>query len=92
MLSALSLPLYQFSMESLQYQNWNANKYFILTVNGLAEPVLEPSARASKFYASTDSEHKFNTTEIENWLPIGNNLGLSWLENRRHIRYTMFSH
>ena len=30
----------------------------------------------SKFYAPTDSEHKFRKTGIEDWLPIGFNLAL----------------
>ena len=30
----------------------------------------------SKFYAPTDSEHKFHKTETENWLPIGFSLEL----------------
>ena len=90
MLSAPSLPSHRFSTQSLQYQNWNANKYSILTANELGPPVLESSARISKFYAPTDSEHKFNKTEIENWLPIGYNLGSSWLGTRSHNRYTMF--
>ena len=50
---------------------------FHLTGNELGPPVLESSARISKFYAPTDSEHKFNETEIENWLPIRYNLGSS---------------
>ena len=50
-------------------------KYSILTVNELGAPTLESSARISKFYALTDSEYKFDKTEIENWLPIGYNLG-----------------
>ena len=79
----LSAP-HRFSTQSLQYQNWNTNKYFILTVNELGLPVLESSAKISKFYAPADSEHKFNKTEIENWLPIGYNLGSSWLETRSH--------
>ena len=86
----LSLPPHRFSTQILQYQTWNAKKYSILTVNELGLPVLEPSARISKFYAPTDSEHKFNKTEIENWLPIGYNLGSSWLGTRSHNRYTMF--
>ena len=69
MLSAPSLSPHRFSTQSLQYQNWNANKYSILTVNELGPPVLESSARNPKFYAPTDSEHKVNKTEIENWLP-----------------------
>ena len=84
MLSAPSLSPHRFSTQSLQYQNWNANKYSILTVNELGPPVLESSARISKFYAPTDSEHKFNKTEIENWLPIGYNLGSSWLGTHSH--------
>ena len=83
-------PPHRFSTQSSQYQNWKANKYSILTVNELGPPVLESSARISKFYAPTDSEHKFNKTEIENWLPIGYNLGSSWLGTRSHNRYTMF--
>ena len=53
---------------------------------------MESSARISKFYAPPDSEHKFNKTEIENWLPTGYNLGSSCLETRSHTRYTMFIH
>ena len=79
-----SLTPHRLSTQSLQYQNWNANKYSILTVNELGPPVLESSARISKFYAPTDSEHKFNKTEIENWLPIGYNLGSFWLGTRSH--------
>ena len=70
---------------------WNANKYSILTVNELGSTVLESSARISKFYAPTDSEHKFNKTEIKNWLPMGHNLGSSWLVTRSHNRYTMMN-
>ena len=83
-------PSHSFSTQSSQYQNSKANKYSILTVNELGLPVLESSTRISKFYAPTDSEHKFNKTEIENWLPIGYNLGSSWLGTRSHNRYTMF--
>ena len=64
-LSAPSLPLHQFSTQSSQYQNWNANNYSILTVNELGPPVLKSSAIVSKFYAPTDSEQKFNKTEIK---------------------------
>ena len=39
-------------------------------INELGLPVLESSTRIS-----TDSEQKFDKTEIENWLPIGENLG-----------------
>ena len=41
----------------------------------LGPPVLESSTRIPKCYAPTESEHKFNKMEIENWLPIGYNLG-----------------
>ena len=41
--------------------------------------VSESSTRISKFYATTDSEHKFNKMGIKNRLPIGFNLGSSWL-------------
>ena len=81
MLSASPFPLapHRFSTQSLQYQNWKGNKYSIKTVNELGPPVLESSARISKFCAPTDSEHKFNKTEIENWLPImGRAFRLSW--------------
>ena len=64
--------------------------YSILTVNKLGPPVLESSARISKFYASTDSEHKFNKTKSQNWLLIGYNLGSSWLGTGSHNRYIMF--
>ena len=37
--------------------------------------MLESSARTSRFYPPTDSEHKLNKTEIENLLSIGYNLG-----------------
>ena len=89
MLFALPPPR-QFSTQSSQYQNWKANKYSILTVNELGPPVLESLARISKFYVLTDSEHKCNKTEIENWIPIRYNLGSSWLGTHRDNRYTMF--
>ena len=60
-----------FSTQSSQYQNWKANTYSNLTVNEIGLPVLESSAGISNFYARTDSKHKFNKTEIENWLSIG---------------------
>ena len=47
----------------------------ILTLSELEPPVSESSTRTSKFYATSDSEHKFNKTEIEIRLPIGFNLG-----------------
>ena len=43
----------------------------------LGLPISESSTRISKFDVPTDSEHKFNKTEIENWLPIRFNLGSS---------------
>ena len=52
-----------------------AKKYSILTVNELEPPVLDFSARISKFYAPTDSEYKFNKTE---------------LGTRNNDRYTIF--
>ena len=90
MLSAPSLPPHWFFPHSLQYQNWKVNKYSILTVNELGPPVLESSARISKFYAPTDSEHKFNKREIKNRLPIECNLGSSWLGTCSDNHYTMF--
>ena len=87
MLSAPSRCPLRFSTQSSQYQNWEANKYSILTVNELGPPLLESSAKISKFYAPTDSEHKLNKTEIENWLPIGYNLWSSWLGTRSHNCY-----
>ena len=80
MLSALlapPLPPHQISTQNSHYQNSKASKYFILTVNELGPPVLEPSAGISKYYAPTDSEYKFNKTETENWLLIEYNLGQS---------------
>ena len=41
----------------------------------LGPPVLKSSTGILKFYAPTESKHKFNKTKIENWLPIGYNLG-----------------
>ena len=38
-------------------------------VNQPGLPVPKSSTRISTFYAPTDSEHKFNKTEIKNWLP-----------------------
>ena len=43
----------------------------------LVPPVSESSTKISKFYAPTDSEHKFNKMGIENRRPIGFSLGLS---------------
>ena len=71
MLSAPSLTLIGFPHKVYNIRVEN------LTVNELGPPVLESSARISKFHASTDCEHKFNKTEIANWLLIGYNLGSS---------------
>ena len=89
MLSALITPLIGFP-HKVQYQNWKVNKYFVLMVSETGLPVLESITRISKFYALTDSEHKLNKIEIENWLPINYNLGLSWLGTCSHNHYTMF--
>ena len=56
------------------------NKYSVVIVNELRSPVLESWARISKHYAPSDSEHKFDKKEIKDWLPVGYNLGSSWLE------------
>ena len=61
----------------------------------MSEPgslVLESSTRISGYFAPTDPEHKFNKTENENWLPLGYNLGSSWLGTRSHNHYAMFTH
>ena len=60
----------RFSSHSPQYQNWKANKDSILTVPELGLQVKKSWTRISKDFASTDAEHKFSKTEIENWLPI----------------------
>ena len=83
----LSAPLYPPDLHKVH--NIIIEKSF-LTVNELGPPVLESSARITKFYAPTDSKHKFIKVEIENWLPIGYNLGSSWLGTHSHNRYTMF--
>ena len=87
MLSARLPPLSSVSHIKFTISELKSKKYSILTVNELGPPVLESSARISIFYAPTDSEHKFNKKEIENWLPIGYNLGSSWLGTRSHNRY-----
>ena len=73
-----------FSTQSLRNRNWKANKYSILTETEIEPPVSEFLNRILKFYAPTDSEHKFHKTGIANWLPIGFNLGSSWLGTRSH--------
>ena len=42
-------PPHRFSTQSLQYQNWKANKYSILTVIEPEPPVSESSSRILKF-------------------------------------------
>ena len=90
MLAVSYLSPHGFSTQSSQYQIWKANKYSILKVNELGLPLLESPARISKLYGHTNSEHKFTKMEIENWLPIGYNLGSSWLGTCSHNGYTMF--
>ena len=60
------LPHHQFFIQKTQYQNWKANKHFILTVIELGPPVSESSAKISKFYAPIDSKHNFHKAGIEN--------------------------
>ena len=79
MLSALFPPHSSVSHTKFTISELKSNQYSILTVNELVPPVLESSARISKFYAPTDYERKFNKTEFENWLPIGYNLWSSCL-------------
>ena len=76
------------SYEPLRYLQMMV--FEIVTVNELGPLVFESSSRISKVYATTDSEHKFNKTEIKNWLPIGYNLRSSWLGTPSHNCYTMF--
>ena len=97
MLSSPPPPLPPFPLTGFPHKvhniriDWNANKYSNLTVIELGPPVSESSTRISKFYAPSNCKHKFNETEIENWLPIQFNLGSSWLETRSHNHYTMFN-
>ena len=79
------------STQSSKNQNWKTNKYSILTVIEPGPPMLEPSARILKFYAPTESEHKFLKTGIKNWLPIRFNVGSFWLRTRSHNHYTIFN-
>ena len=58
----------------------NSKYVFHSNDNGTRTASVGVPARISKFYASTDSEHKFNKTVIENDLPIEFNLGSSLLE------------
>ena len=41
----------------------------------------EFSSKISYFYALTDSEHKFHKTGVENWLPVGFELGFALIGN-----------
>ena len=54
-------------------------------------PVLESSTEISKFYAPTDSKHKSDKTETENWLLIVFNVESSWLGICSHNHYTTFN-
>ena len=49
----------------------------VMMVNDCWLAFMLSAASISKFYAPTDSEHRFNKMGIENWLPIGFNLELS---------------
>ena len=61
------------------FQNWNANDHSIRTGVELRPPMSESSTKISKFYAHSDSEHKFHKARIEIWLPIGFKLRYPWL-------------
>ena len=50
----------------LTIQNWEANKYSILTVTEPGPPVSESSTKILKSKAPTDSEHKLNL-DIPKW-------------------------
>ena len=84
-------PPKRFSTQNSQYQNWKASKSFSLTVIEVGRPVLQSSFRISRFYIPTDSEHRFNKTRMEHWLPIGFRVGTSWLETCSHNHYAVFS-
>ena len=62
-----------------------------LTVIEFRPPVSESSARICEFYDPTNSKHKIHKTRIENWLPIGFELGFPWLRAYSHNRYTIFN-
>ena len=86
------LPFINFFIQSWQYQIWKANTYSIqLTVIELGPPVSESSTRFSKFYDTTDSEHKSHKTRIENWLSKGLELGFPWLKTYCYNHYTLFN-
>ena len=71
---------HRFSTQSLQYQNWKANKYSFLKVIELRPPVSKSSAGSQNFMLPTDFDHKYHKTGIKNWLPIGFNF-FSMVEN-----------
>ena len=81
----------RFSTQNSQYQNWKATESFSLTVIEVGPPVLQSSIRISRFYIPTDSEHRFNKTRMEHWLPIGFRVGTSWWKTCSHNHYAMFS-
>ena len=62
-----------------------------LTVIEFRPPVSESSARICEFYDPTNSKHKIHKTRIENWLPIGFELGFPWLRAYSHNRYIIFN-
>ena len=51
----------------------------------LGPPVSKSSTRISKFYNSTDSEHKLHKTRIENWHSIGFELEFPWMETYSQV-------
>ena len=54
-----------------------SKQVFHLTVTELGLPVSDSSTRSQNFMPSTISERKLHKTGIDNWPPIGFNLGLS---------------
>ena len=63
-----------------------------LMVIVLGPPVSEFSTGSQIFMPPADSEQKFWKMEIENWLPIGFDLGSSWLEIASHNHYNTLKH
>ena len=59
-----------FQTQSSQYEYRKAYEYSILTVTELRSPRVRVLCWVLTVYATTDSEHKFHKTGIENWLPI----------------------
>ena len=55
---------HRFFTQSSLYQNSKASKYSILTVAEHGRPVSKSWTKILKFYAPTDSEHKFYKTGI----------------------------